>query len=354
MKDKVRVGIVGSKFAASFHADSYSRNNYAEVVASAAIDNLEEFSSEWDIPDTYEDYNEMFKREDIDLVSVCVPNFLHHDIVIAAAEAGKQIICEKPLATNSADAKAMHEACEKHGVMLLYAEDWVFCPALRRIEAIREEGGLGQVLYVKAKECHNGTHSPYAQDREKCGGGCLIHLAIHPIGWVLHLLGREGRNKVVEVSGHVNGGGEDNYIHKQNGGEDFALGVMKFADGQRALIEGNYLTIGGMEDFVEIYGTEGVVHADLTLGSCLDVYSRPGYGYAVEKAETTKGWTRPAVDEFLNLGYVDEIAYAVECVRKGERPRYGVSARAGIACVEIVEAMYESSRTGRVVRGEWG
>ena len=62
MNDQVRIGIVGSKFAADFHADSYSRNEHAEVVAVAAIDNLEEFSSKWNIPDAYEDYNEMLRR----------------------------------------------------------------------------------------------------------------------------------------------------------------------------------------------------------------------------------------------------------------------------------------------------
>ncbi|GAG03622.1 unnamed protein product, partial [marine sediment metagenome] len=102
--DKVRIGIVGSKFAADFHCDSYGRSEKAEVVAVAAIDNLEEISAKWNIPDTYEDYNEMLRRDDIDLVSVCVPNFLHHDVTLASARAGKHVLCEKPLATTIADA----------------------------------------------------------------------------------------------------------------------------------------------------------------------------------------------------------------------------------------------------------
>ncbi|MBN2553408.1 MAG: Gfo/Idh/MocA family oxidoreductase, partial [Spirochaetales bacterium] len=72
--EKVRIGIVGSKFAADFHCDSYSRNEHAQLVAVAAIDNLEEISSKWKIPHTYTSYEKMFEREDIDLVSVCVPN----------------------------------------------------------------------------------------------------------------------------------------------------------------------------------------------------------------------------------------------------------------------------------------
>jgi predicted dehydrogenase len=347
---KVRVGIVGSRFAANFHADSYKRNEKVEIVAVAAIDNLEEFSKKWNIPDVYTDYKEMFKRDDIDLVSVCVPNFLHHDVVIAAAKSHKHVVCEKPLATSLKDAKEMVKVCEKEGVKLFYAEDWCFAPALQRVISIIKEGAIGKVLYVKAKEAHCGSHSVYAKNAKTCGGGCLIHLAIHPIGWILHLLSNEGKNKVVEVMARTNGGGKDNYVHKDNTGEDWAVGLMKFAEGQYALVEGNYITVGGMDDKVEIYGTDGVIKADLTFGSCLDVYSRRGYSYAIEKADHTIGWTKPAVDEFYNLGYVAELAYAVDCVINNIEPVYGVSGKAGVACVGIVEAMYRSSKLGKVVK----
>ena len=136
VKHKVRIGIVGSKFAAGFHADSYRRNEHAELAAVAAIDNLPEFSRQWKIPHVYEDYKEMFKRDDIDLISVCVPNFLHHGVVLAAARAGKHIVCEKPFATSLADAEEMIEVCRRNGVKLFYAEDWVFTPALRRVEQV--------------------------------------------------------------------------------------------------------------------------------------------------------------------------------------------------------------------------
>ncbi len=351
--EKVRIGIVGSKFAADFHCDGYSRDERAEVVAVSAIDGLEEISGKWSIPDTYKDYNKMLAREDIDLVSVCVPNFLHHDVTIAAAGAGKHVLCEKPLATTVDDAKEMLEACNRANVKLFYAEDWCFAPALQRITAIVKEGAIGEVVYVKAREVHCGTHSPFARNAETCGGGSLIHLAAHPIGWILHFLSDGGTNKVVEVIGKANGGGEDNYVHKENTGEDWAVGIMKFAGGQHALVEGNYVTVGGMDDHVEIYGTEGRIEADLTFGSGVDVYSRPGYSYAIEKTDNTKGWTRPAVDEFFNLGYVGELAYAVDCVLKDEQPLYGVSGPAGLACLGIVRAMYQSNTEGKTVAGSW-
>jgi predicted dehydrogenase len=354
MKDKIRIGIVGSKFAADFHADSYARNEHAEVVAVAAIDNLEAISEKWKIPDTYLDYNEMFARDDIDMISVCVPNFLHHRVVIAAAKAGKHVMCEKPMATSIEDAKEMMAVCKEAGVLFFYGEDWVFSPPLKRVEEVIADGGIGEVLYVKAKECHNGTHSPFAKDKTKCGGGSFIHLGIHPVGWILHLLGDGGKNPVTEVIGKVNGGSEDNYVHKDNTGEDWGLGVMKFAGGQHAFVEGNYITVGGMDDKVEIYGTEGVIKIDLTFGSPVSVYSRPGYSYVIEKTDNTLGWTKPAVDEFYNLGYVDELAYAVDCVRTNTPPIYGCSDRLGLACVEIIDAMYKSSDEGKTVTGSWG
>ncbi len=354
MKEKIKIGIVGSKFAADFHAFSYARIPGAEVAAVAAIDNLEPFAKKWNIPKAYADYKEMLAGEDLDLVSVCAPNSLHHPIAVAAARAGRNVFCEKPLATTVADAREIIEVCRQARVKLFYGEDWCFAPPLKRLREVIAEGGVGKVLYVKAKECHNGTHSPFAKNKQTCGGGCLIHLAIHPIGWVLHLLDQSGRNKVVEVFGKCNGGLQDNYVHRENGGEDFALGILKFANGEHALVEGNYITVGGMDDKVEVYGSEGNIKADLTFGSCLSVYSRPGYKYAIEKTDNTLGWTKPAVDEFLNLGYVDELAHAVDCVRRDREPIYGCSGALGLACVEIVSAMYQANAAGTVVRGSWG
>ena len=348
--DKIRVGIVGSKFAADFHCDSYSRLQNADVVAVSAIDNLEEISGKWNIPKTYEDYNEMLKDKSIDLISVCVPNFLHYEVVIAAAKAGKHVLCEKPIAITIENAKEMLKVCKEQNVKLFYGEDWCFAPSLMKILEIIDEGAIGDVLYVKAKETHNGSHSPFAKNAKYCGGGSLIHLAIHPIGWILHFLGDQGNNKVVEVIGKTNGGLEDNYVHKDNSGEDWGIGIMKFANGQHAFVEGNYITIGGMDDYVEIYGSEGVIKADLTFGSNVNIYSRPGYSYAIEKTDNTLGWTKPAVDEFYNLGYVREIEYVVNCILKDEQPIYGASGQLGLDCMEIIRAMYESNKTSKTVK----
>jgi predicted dehydrogenase len=349
---KARVCIVGSKFAADLHCDAYSRNREVEIVAVAALDNLDAVARKWNIPKTYEDYHEMFEREQPDLVSVCVPNFLHHDVVIAASNAGLDVVCEKPLATTIDDGHEMIEVCGKNGTRLFYGEDWCFAPTVMRMDALVEEGGIGRILYAKAKETHNGSHSPFAKTLRTCGGGSFLHLAVHPIGYLLHLLGK-GTNPVVEVTGKMTGGLGENFVHTDFEGEDFGIGIMRFRNGEFGFVEGNYITVGGMDDTIEIYGTGGVLKADLTFGSNIDCYSRKGISYSIEKTDYNLGWTRPAVDEFYGLGYVNEMRYFVDCAVTKQEPAYGVSGRAGLACVELVNAFYESSRSGKTVTGCW-
>ena len=342
---KVKVGIVGSRFAAGLHAEAYRRCPDVEVVAASATDNLDNFCRQYNIPDSYQDYREMLKREDINLVSICVPNFLHKEVTVAAAEAGKHIVCEKPLATKLEDAGTMLKVVSANKVKLMYAEDWLFAPALARAKSICDEGAIGDVLYIKAKECHPGSHSLYAQKLEYCGGGAIIHLAIHPIGFVRWLKGKE----VVGVTGKVSGGGKKNLKHEHFEGEDWGVAILTFDDGTQAFIEGNYITCGGLDDTVEIYGTKGVIKIDLAQGSPLSVYSLEGYRYAIEKAEMTKGWTRPAIDEEASLGYIDEISHFVDCVIENKDPMQGVRAEDGLKILEIVMAVYESANKGRAI-----
>ncbi|UCH10427.1 MAG: Gfo/Idh/MocA family oxidoreductase [Fidelibacterota bacterium] len=345
--EKVRVGIVGSQFAAQLHAESYSRCPAVDIHSVAAIDNLDEFGEAYGIPNRYSDYHEMFANENLDLVSVCVPNYLHKDVVVAAAEAGmKAIICEKPLATSLEDGVEMVTVCLENKVTLMYAEDWIFAPALARAKQICQEGGIGDILYVKAKETHHGSHSIFAQKKEYCGGGSMIHLGIHPIGFIPWLV----EENITQVMGMVTGGAEQNFLHKEYTGEDWGAALVVCANGTRGFVEGNYITCGGMDDKIEIYGTEGNIHIDLTQGSPLKVYSRSGYGYAIEKADFTHGWTRPAVDEFMSLGYVNEIAHFVDCVQNNMDPPRGTTGADGLRALAVTLAIYESAQQGCLVQ----
>ncbi len=341
---EVNIGIVGAKFAADFHVRTWKRITGANVisVANRTKETREEFMKTHAIPKGYESYMQLINDPDVQVVDICLPNYMHAEVAIAAMEAGKDVICEKPLAANLKDAERIVKVHAKRGVKFFYAEDWIFAPALRRAIAIIEEGGIGEVLYSKGKESHSGSHSLYAQKVEYCGGGAIIHLAVHPIGFFYHLFGMP-----VSVNGRVSGGGSNNLLHPEFEGEDWGIGMLSYDDGKEVLVEGNYITRGGMDDAVEIYGSEGVIKVDLTFGNPLSVFSMKGYGYAIEKAEFTQGWTKPAVDEHSSLGYRDELEFFLSCIREDKEQVRGTTAEDGFNILRIVDAIYRSNREGK-------
>ena len=217
------------------------------------IEGLDKFCERWEVSRRTDDFHELCQDPEVDLVTVCTPTFIHRPVVEAAAAAGKEIICEKPMATTLEDARAMVQLAGEAGVRLMYAEDWCFAPILKRVEEIVAEGALGKILYVKAKETHSGSHSEYAKKIKYCGGGALFHIGCHPINWVRHLIGSE----VVEVVGKTSGGGNATWCTRITRERTGAWPCSLSAGASRDWCEGNYITLGGMDDTVEIYGYQG-------------------------------------------------------------------------------------------------
>ena len=291
--EKTRVLLLGAAFSADLHVDGYARiKDKAQIVAIADKDEnrIRDLAERYGIEgyETYTSYEEAIEKVDCDLVDLCLPNFLHHDPAMRALKKGRDIISEKPLATTVTDAEEMVRLAEEKGLHIYYAEDWLFSPAIKKALRLVEEGGIGKQVFIRARECHCGSHSPFAQTIKYCGGGSMIHLGIHPVGLMLSLK----NNEWTELSAMTSGGGRQNLIHTKMEGEDWAAAMMRFSDGTTALLEGNYVTSGGMEDIIDIYGTEGCLHLDLTFTSAIAGYSIPGFDYTVEKAEITTGWSR--------------------------------------------------------------
>ncbi len=350
MNRKIRVLLVGAAFSADLHMDGYSRcTDIAEVVSIcdkdlSRVDSLIKKYNHRNI-NTYDDYKKAIDETDCDVVDICLPNFLHHDVALYAFKKGCHVISEKPLATTLEDGEEMVEAAIRAGKKLYYAEDWLFAPALGKALNIISEGAIGKPLYIRARECHSGSHSPFTQTLKYCGGGCMIHLGIHPVSFMLALK----NNRWTELTAMTSGGAASNMKHKKMEGEDWSACIIKFEDGTSALLEANYITMGGMEDIIDIYGTEGCMHIDLTFSSAISCYSIPGVSYTVEKAEITNGWSRPAVDEKFNLGYVNEIRHFMECIKKNEDAKIGLRGKDGFETLKVVNLIYRSAKEGRKI-----
>jgi len=340
---KVKVGIIGSGFEADIHAASIKiLPEDAEVVAVASPTpgHPEALAKKYGIPQVFHDYREMLKEEDIEMVTINAPNYLHCAMTRDIAEAGKHVVCEKPLALTLEECDEMIDTCRKQGVLLAYAEELLFTPKYVKAKEMADQGAFGKVYLVKQSEKHSGPHAAWFWDVEKSGGGVFMDMGCHGIAFCYWFLGRPNIKSVYCQMGI--------HAHRdKTKGEDNSICILEFENGAIGLIEDSWAKPGGMDDTIEIYGTRGVSYADLHMGNALPTFSEPGYGYAVEKAPSTQGWTYPVFEEHWNYGLPQEMQHFARCVRGKETLRS--TGEDGRLVHEVMLAGYQSAGTGRKV-----
>ncbi len=282
----------------------------------------------------------MLDLAEIDLVVVGTPNDTHHRIALDAAAAGKHLVVEKPLCMNLSEADQMIAACRLANVKLMYAEELCFAPKYVRLKKLLDEGALGVPTLIKQSEKHNGPHAAHFWDVERSGGGVTMDMGCHAIEFFRWVLGRAKIKSVYAQMGTL--------VHRDKTyGDDNALIVLEFDNGCIALAEESWSKLGGMDDRAEIYGSKGVAYANLLQGNSIVTYSDEGYGYAVEKAGPTAGWSFTIYEEEWNYGFYDEFAHFVDCVQHDKTP--AVTGDDGRAVLESIFAAYESARIGSKV-----
>jgi predicted dehydrogenase len=174
----------------------------------------------------------------------------------------------------------------------------------------------------------------------RSGGGVLLDMGCHGIEFARWIMGRPKATSVYAQCG--------TYVHQdKTRGDDNAILIIEFENNAVALIEESWARLGGMDDRAEIYGSKGVTYADLLHGSALETYSEVGYGYAVEKASTTSGWTFTMYEENWNYGFPQEMQHFIDCVQHDQQP--SVTGEDGRAVLEIILAAYASAGTGKKI-----
>lgn len=342
MKPPVRVGLIGSQFISTIHAESLKHCPQAVLaaVASPTPGNAARLAQRFEIPAAFEDYRQLLKQPEIDMVVVGAPNHLHCQIVVDAAAAGKHVVIEKPFCLNLREANQMIDACRKAGVKLMYAEELCFAPKYVRLKQLLDSGALGQPTLIKQSEKHDGPHAAHFWDVDRSGGGVTMDMGCHAIEFFRWMLGRPAiRSVYAQMSTQVHGA--------KTRGDDNAILILEFANGVIAIAEESWTKLGGMDDRAEVYGSGGVAYADLLHGNAIETYSAQGYDYAVEKAGSTRGWSFTIYEEAWNYGFHAEIAHFVDCVQNDKPPL--VTGEDGRAVMEVLFAAYESARTGQKV-----
>lgn len=340
----VRVGIIGSQFQADCHAASIAmiEGEMAVVaVASPTAGNAQALAKRYKIPRVYTDYRELASDPEVEAVTIAAPNALHCEMTVAMAQAGKHVICEKPLCVTLDEADRMIEACRDNGVLLLYAEELFFTPKYVKAKQMADLGAFGKVHLIKQSEKHFGPHSDWFWDIERSGGGALFDLGCHGIAFAYWFLGRP---RLLNVYSHLG-----TYVHgDKTRADDEAVTIIEFEGNAFSIIENSWARRGGMDDRIEVYGEGGLTIANLHMGNALPTYSEYGVGYAVEKAPTTTGWTYPVFEELWNYGFPQEMRHFARAIRGLEAPQ--ATGEDGKVVLEAVYAAYASAGLGRKVQ----
>ncbi len=327
-------GLIGMFYTMTLHGQR-SRDR-VHVVYSRTEERAKDFAAEWDIPKSTTSLAEAINDPETDVVVIGLPNDLHEEAVAMAAEAGKAILCTKPLGRNAAEAKRMLDIVEDAGAFHGYLEDLVYPPkTLKSLESVKN-GAIGQVLWVRSRETHPGPHSDWFWDIEQAGGGAIVDMGCHCIEIIRNFIGKD--IKPVEVMCWA-----DTLVHPVEA-EDHGIALIKFENGAMGQFEVGWAFRGGMDIRDEVSGTEGTIWLNHWLRTGMEMFTSGGQGgYVAEKAETDTGWLFPVGDEVGELGYRDMFVEILDALDNGTEPME--TFYDGYVVNAIIDACYLSAKS---------
>jgi predicted dehydrogenase len=327
-------GLIGTFYTMSLHG-LRSRDEVV-VVYSRSEERGEKFAKENNIPKWTTDLQEAVSIPEVDAVVVGLPNNLHKEAIFAAVNAGKAVLCTKPLARNAEEAWEILQMVEESGIFHGYLEDLVYTPKHLKAHTSVENGAIGKVTWVRSREAHPGPHSDWFWNPEISGGGAIIDLGCHCIEIGRSFIGKDIRP--VEVVCWA-----DTQV-KPIAAEDNAIGLVRYQNGAIGQFEVSWSFRGGMELKDEVAGIDGSIRIDNFLRTGFEMFSAPGRkGYVAEKAESDSGWLFPVGDEVHELGYNDMFADMFNSIEADKKPMEDFYD--GYVVNAIMDACYLSAKT---------
>jgi predicted dehydrogenase len=384
----VRVGLVGCGFVAELHMQGYKRvyGVDAKVTAVAARgDRVLDFARKHEIPATHRDFQALLAGRDVDVIDICTPPALHAPMIVAAVQAGKHVICEKPFTGYFGRAddqtpigrrvpksqmyervlQEMERTCaavQSSGRLFMYAEDWIYAPAVAKTEEILR-ATRDKILFMKAEESHSGSHAAHAAQWSMTGGGSLIRMGCHPLSTVLYLKQVEAQARGERIApasvtadvGSITAGlrAEERMFIKAKpvDVEDWGMLSLTFSDGTKSTVFSGDMILGGVRNQIETYTTGSALLAAITPNTHMTSYltdeAKLADVYITEKVDRKTGWQFVCLEEEWTRGYLQEIQDFMECAATGRPPRAGLE----LACetMKVIYAGYRAAEEGRRV-----
>ena len=344
--ETIGVGIIGAGgIARGVHIPGYQKLSNVKVVAvSDPVEGARNgAASQFGIENAYEDFREMLKRDDVQVISVTTPNFLHAEATIAALEAGKHVLCEKPLAMNATEGAAMVEAAKRTGNKLMCGYHFRFTPAIQCLKRFAESGAFGDMYYARTQALRRRGIPGWGLfiSKEKNGGGPLIDIGVHMLDSTMHVLGFP---RPVAVSGQTYqkfGKRKDvlglmgQWDYKNFTVEDFAVAQIRFDNGSTLTLETSF--VANMEEndkmTFQIFGDKGGCQFNP-----LKMFSEQNKTLLDITPAYLPGNVQPHHAQIAS--FIDSVV--------NDKPVYTPGEQA-LQITQIIDAIYKSSEEGREV-----
>lgn len=341
MTEKVRVAVVGAGIGGA-HAAALKKVPAADLAAICDLDRerAAKLAAEHDVPKVVTNYDELLAMKDIDAVTLGTPNYLHAPMTVAALAAGKHVLCEKPMAVNTAEAAKMVAAAKKSDRIFMMAYNRRFSGEAMLLKQYVESGDLGRIYAARAgwlRRVGIPGWGSWFRRKDQAGGGPLIDLGVHMLDLTLWLMDFPAV-KAVSGATYAEFGptGRGFWGTPAPGSvydvEDLAMAMVRLADGGTIMLEASWASFTEKETaYVNLLGTKGGANYDP-----LRVYTER-FGRQVDlHLEAPR----------LN-GYEGEMAHFVSCIREGRQPM--ATAEQGYHLISLLEALYRSAELGREV-----
>ncbi len=338
----VRVGLIGTGFGGSVQAPGWTCVDSAEVVAvtSGRVERARAVADEFGINHVFTDYRQMLREVELDLVSITTPPQLHHEMALAALEAGKHVLCEKPMAMNVAEAKEMLAAAERSGRVHAIDFEFRYIPARSAMKRLIEAGEIGEPFFVRIADLGIGPERPAWWYDAKQGGGLFQAIGTHyvdAVRWWIGPFARVSADLRPVVRAHTL---PESGVTVPVTSDDTSLVSFVLENGVHGRIDLSAVAQAGTRR-IEIYGTRGTLVLEGTM-----LY-RTVNGELVRVPPEDRDQGRlddPRIGPFVELAQrvVDRI--------QGKPGKSFATFADGLEVQRVTDAIHRSSDEGREVR----
>ena len=388
-KGEICLGMAGAGRATELHMNALMRYTGVPVcckhITARRFEQVNAMKQRYGFLEASLNFDDLLIDDEIDVIDICTPPYMHEEMIIKTLQAGKHVICEKPLSGyfgkegdpepigSSVSKIEMYEellntinrlqnVVSKSERKFMYAENFVYAPAVTKAAEILQNK-KSKILYAKGEESLKGSSSPVAGEWNRTGGGTFIRTGAHPLAAILWLKKVEsvarGENITVQTvfadMGRVTPSLSP-YEHRHIAAyphdvEDCGTVILTFSDGTKATIIATDLLLGGSRNYIELYCNDAVINCNLTMSNLMSTYfldeDRLDNVYISEMLPSKTGWNNPFLEDEIIRGYTDEMRDFMEAIYYDREPKSGFAL--AYDSIKIIYAAYKSAEIGKAV-----